>query len=332
MNSSERSTLKDVAALSGFSIKTVSRALAGETGVNKKTLAIIKKAAEKLDYRPNKAAQQLRSGVSTHAMALLIGRLHNPFYSSVAAGVESILQPAGFDLFISSTDEDPKIEQHLIANFIERDVEGLLIIPTSSDHFYLDRERQRGLPIVFLDRPPINLLADSVLIDNRKAARIATQHLMKQGHTKIAVLADSPSVWTAGERVEGFHSTMADSQIIVDVNLVFKDISNVDLAKSAINKILKMPTQEKPTAILALNNLITIWVLQALKNSSQSFEIVGFDDFDLAEILNVSVISQNAFEMGRRAAELALERRKNPNQAPNHALLEAKLISRKIGQ
>ena len=109
-----RITLKDVAALAGVSIKTASRALAGEAGVNVQTLATIKAAAEKLDYRPNRLAQQLRGGQTTHAMALLIGELHNPFYSEVAAGVESVLRPQGFDIFIASTNEDVTTEKHLI--------------------------------------------------------------------------------------------------------------------------------------------------------------------------------------------------------------------------
>ncbi len=113
-----RITLKDVAALAGVSIKTASRALAGEPGVNAQTLATIKAAAEKLDYRPNRLAQQLRGGHATHAMALLIGELHNPFYSEVAAGVESVLRPKGFDIFIASTNEDVTTEKHLFENFI----------------------------------------------------------------------------------------------------------------------------------------------------------------------------------------------------------------------
>jgi LacI family transcriptional regulator len=326
----KRSTLKDVALISGYSIKTVSRALAGQSGVNHKTLSDIQKAAKKLDYRPNRAAQQLRSGHSTHAMALLIGELHNPFYSEVASGIESVLRPEGFDIFIASSGEDAKTEKHLIENFIERDVEGILIIPTSNDHFYLESERNRGLPVVFLDRPPVNILADSVTIDNRKAAETAANKLIKLGHTKIVVLADAETVWTASERIAGFYNSAATSNLKVDPTLIFRKMTTLPAVTEVIKKIFINNKGDKPTAILALNNQVTIAVLQALKVLNLDVPLIGFDDFDLAQHLNVTVMSQNAFEMGRQGALLALSRREAPNKPPVHLVLKTELVDRGI--
>ena len=323
-----RITLKDVAALAGVSIKTASRALAGEPGVNVQTLATIKSAAKKLDYRPNRLAQQLRGGQTTHAMALLIGELHNPFYSEVAAGVESVLRPHGFDIFIASTNEDVDTEKHLIENFIERSVEGILILPASQDHFYLENERRRGTPIIFLDRPPVNVLADSVTLDNRKATQDAIEYLFDEGHKNIAVLADAENVWTARERVVGVRDAYNSKKIQIDESLIINGVTALDAILETLTRLLALPKDRAPTAILALNNQITIGVISALQKLKQPLGLVGFDDFDLAEVLSTTVVRHSPFELGRQGALLALDRLENPNRKPSHIVMQAELVDR----
>jgi LacI family transcriptional regulator len=323
-----RITLKDVAALAGVSIKTASRALAGESGVNAQTLSTIKAAAEKLDYRPNRLAQQLRGGHATHAMALLIGELHNPFYSEVAAGVESVLRPKGFDIFIASTNEDVNTEKHLIENFIERSVEGIFILPASQDHFYLENERRRGTPIVFLDRPPVNVLADSVTLDNRKASLDAINHLFAQGHERIAVLADAENVWTARERIEGVREAYINKRIDLDESLIINGVITPGPILEKLTHLLNLPKNQSPTAILALNNQITVGVIAALQKLKKSLGLVGFDDFELAEVLSTTVVRHSPFELGRQGALLALDRLENPNRKPAHIVMQAELVDR----
>ena len=328
MVNARRITLKDVAALAGVSIKTASRALAGEAGVNPQTLATIKAAAQKLDYRPNRLAQQLRGGHATHAMAVLIGELHNPFYSEVAAGVESVLRPEGFDIFIASTNEDESTEKHLIENFIERAVEGIIILPASQDHFYLEAERSRGTPIVFLDRPPVNVLADSVTLDNRSAAGEAVRHLFTQGHKKIAVLADAQNVWTARERIEGVRNAYGAAKVPLDESLVISGATAQDAILKVLTRLLQLPTDQSPTAVLALNNQITIGVISALKKLNANLSLVGFDDFDLSEVLGTTVVHHSPFELGRQGALLALQRLEDPHRKPTHHVMQAELIQR----
>lgn len=323
-----RITLKDVAALAGVSIKTASRALAGEPGVNALTLDTIKAAAKKLDYRPNRMAQQLRGGHATHAMALLIGALHNPFYSEVAAGVESVLRPEGFDIFIASTNEDENTEKHLIENFIERAVEGIIILPASQDHFYLEPERGRGTPIVFLDRPPVNVLADSVTLDNRKAAGEAMRNLFALGHKRIAVLADAENVWTARERLEGVRSAHITAKIPLDDHFVIKGAITPEAILNSLTGLLKLPKDQAPTAVLALNNQITIGVISALKKLQIDLALIGFDDFDLSEVLGTTVVHHSPFELGRQGALLALDRLENPNRKPAHIVMQTEIIER----
>jgi len=323
-----RSTLKDVAAIAGVSIKTASRALAGEYGVNLETMATVVEAARKLDYRPNRLAQQLRSGVNSKAMALLIGDLSNPFYSVIASGVESVLRPQGFDLFIASTGEEEDSEKHIIENFIGRAVDGLIVIPAGGDHFYLERERVRGTPLIFLDRPPTNVLADSIVLDEHKAASMAMANLFKAGHSRIAVLADSAKVWTAKKRIEGVEASYTAEKIDFDQSLVFSETTSAALAEKITLSLLQRTDNKAPTAILALNNQITIGAISAFQKAGKWLGLVGFDDFDLAEVLGITVIRHSPFAMGKRGAELALERLAKPNSAPQSLVMDAELVDR----
>jgi LacI family transcriptional regulator len=261
-------------------------------------------------------------------MALLIGELHNPFYSEVAAGVESVLRPHGFDIFIASTNEDVDTEKHLIENFIERSVEGILILPASQDHFYLENERRRGTPIIFLDRPPVNVLADSVTLDNRKATQDAIEYLFDEGHKNIAVLADAENVWTARERVIGVRDAYNSKKIQIDESLIINGVTALDAILETLTRLLALPKDRAPTAILALNNQITIGVISALQKLKQPLGLVGFDDFDLAEVLSTTVVRHSPFELGRQGALLALDRLENPNRKPSHIVMQAELVDR----
>lgn len=312
----------------GVSIKTASRALAGEYGVNLETMATVVEAARKLDYRPNRLAQQLRSGINSKAMALLIGDLSNPFYSAIASGVESVLRPKGFDLFNASTGEDADTEKHIIENFIGRAVDGLIVIPAGGDHFYLERERVRGTPMVFLDRPPTNVLADSVVLDEHNAANMAMANLFSAGHKNIAVLADSAKVWTAKKRIEGVAASYTAEKVDFDESLVFSETTSSALAEKITLSILARTDPQAPTAILALNNQITIGVISAFQKAGKWLGLVGFDDFDLAEVLGITVIRHSPFELGRQGALLALERLAKSNTPPQALVMDAELVDR----
>lgn len=330
LNGASRSTLKDVAAIAGTSIKTASRALSGEPGVHKATQAKIEAAAKKLNYKPNKLAQQLRAGNRTHAIALLVGELSNPFYSSIASGIEGVLQDKGFDLLIASTDENSDQEEHLIEGFIERSVEGFMVVTSSSNHFHLESERQRGTPLVFIDRPPTNLLADSVTLDNKAAVKLALDYLFKHGCRKIAVLADSENVWTAAQRLDAFGEYFLDNNLVFDKSLVFVSQANQELAASTTERLLRQGSADRPDAILATNNQICIGVVAGMKRAKSSIPLVGIDDFDFAELLSITTVTNNPVELGKKAAEIVLHRLGRPQSDPMHLEITPELVERSL--
>ncbi|MGV9709166.1 LacI family DNA-binding transcriptional regulator [Gordonia sp. NPDC003424] len=324
-------TLQDVAMLAGVSVKTVARAINGEAHVRPETRQQVIDAAAKLRFRPNRVARELRQGARTQAVALVIGTLDNPFYAGVGAGLERNLRARQTELFLASADDDPDREEALTRGLLERRVKGLVVVPVARDHKYLEIERQLGMPIVFVDRPSMTIAADSVVRDNHGGAASAVREFISNGHRRIAVIADNPEVFTASERLRGYEDEMRDGNLDIDPNLVRTGVQDTDAAQHAAEELLALP--EPPTAILALNNRISIGVLNMLLSSNDSTTaFIGFDDFDLAPALGISVITNDPVEMGEKAAELILESLDGDEHPPRQVTLPATLIRRGSGE
>src|SRR5262249_29613122 len=153
-------------------------------------------AAAELGFRRNDIARTLRSRQSSRTIGLLIEEITNPFYSTIASVVANVATTHETQLVVVSSEEDPALERDLLLSLCQRRVDGLLVVPAGHDHSYLRPEVQMGTPVVFLDRPPGQLLADTVLVDNRGGARTAVQQLLDDGHRRVGLLLDSLSVFT----------------------------------------------------------------------------------------------------------------------------------------
>lgn len=302
----ERSTLSDVAALAGVSPKTASRALNGHLGVSADARERVEQAAIKLRFRPNGLAKELRSGGKSNVVGLIVADISNPFFSRLAAAVEVAIQPRGFELVVGSTGEDPQRERDFVRSFVERRTQALLVVPASDNHRYLQFEASIGTPIVFVDRPPVDLSVDVVLGDDYIAALETTQALIHAGHRRIAVLGDEQQAWTARERLAGVAAALRDDGRAPVDQLVRVGAHTPALASTHMRELLQL--DEPPTAVFALNNLSTLGALRTLRETGGDVTLVGFDDSDVAELLDVSVVATDPVLMGRRAAEAALVR------------------------
>jgi LacI family transcriptional regulator len=322
----ERSTLSDVAALAGVSAKTASRALNGHPGVSADARERVEQAAIKLRFRPNGLAKELRSGGKSNAVGLIVADISNPYFSRLAAAVEVATQARGLELIIGSTGEDAQRERDLVRSFVERRAQALLVVPASDNHRYLQFEASIGTPLVFVDRPPIDLAVDVVIGDDHEAARSAIESLVGAGHERIAVLADYPQAWTARERLNGVREALRAHGRAESGVLVHEGAHTPALAAAAMRGLLALP--QPPTAVLALNNLSTLGALRTLRESGTPLSLVGFDDSDAAELLDVSVVATDPEAMGRRAAEIALARMDGDQDAAATEVIPTKLIVR----
>jgi LacI family transcriptional regulator len=306
-----RPTIREVAALSGTSIKTVSRVMNGVTTVDPALAKAVTQAARKLNYRPNMTAGNLRRvGGRTNTIGLLLKDISNPFSSSLHRALEDLARSEGFDVIAGSMDEMPERESELINTFISRRVDGLIIVPTTSDHKYLEKERKSGMQFVFVDRPANNFVADTVVATNKKSAQLATEHLISHGHTRIAYMGDSQDIYTAAERFAGYKAALAKAKIKLDQSIIHHGVQNKNEIDAFTTSILSGTS--RPTAIFSSQNYVTIEAIRALtkRNLSKKVAHVGFDDLPFADLVEpgITLVTQDIQKMAEVAAHLLFER------------------------
>jgi LacI family transcriptional regulator len=321
-----RPTLREVAALSGVSLKTASRVLNGEPHVSPATADKVRIAAQRLGFRRNAIARDLRAGARSSLVGLIISDLANPFYSRVARGAERRLRAAGLQLISASSNEDPELEHTLVAEMLERRVSAMLIVTSASDHGYLDTERRLGLPVVFLDRAPADVVADTIVLDNDGGVHRAVQYLLEREHRRIGLVGDLVRLATHRERVAAFETAMTAAGISDWQRYVRADCHDVAAAERAVRELLAL--DPPPSALLTTNNLITTGALRALRGVADPPALVGFDDFDLADVLGVTVIGHSPERMGELGAEQIVTRLGGAEGPARRVLLPTKLIER----
>jgi LacI family transcriptional regulator len=325
-----RPTMRDVAVLAGVSLKTVSRVINEEPGVAVATAARVSDAIDALGFQRNDLARSLRQGRSSSTLGLVIEDVANPFYSTIAQAVESAARERGYLLITTSCEEDPERERELVQALLRRRVDALLLVPASLGHEYL--ETAADTPVVFLDRPPVGIDADCVLLDNLGGARSAVEHLLAHGHERIAVIADPPELYTAAERLAGYREALAAAHVPVREELVRLGTHDARQAEAVMRELLALPPKRRPTALFAGNNRNAVGALRALRDADREIALVGFDDFELADLLGVTVVRHDSQQMGARAAALAFERLDGAGHPTCRVVLPTELVVRGSGE
>jgi LacI family transcriptional regulator len=330
-----RATMREVAALARVAVKTVSRVVNGQPSVSADVRARVLEAAKLLDYQPDFTASSLRrAGGKRGTIGLLLEDVDNSFSSMLHRAIEDFAGARGVLVFAGSSDEDEARERELLAAFASRRVDGLIIVPAGHDHSYLLRERQVGTAIVFVDRPPAFLDADSVLTNNEGGARQGIAHLVAHGHRRIGYLGDTQTIITAVERYQGYRAELAANHIAIDPALVRLEFHGVERAEAAAIEILS--TAPPPTALFTGQNLFTIGAYRALRRLQLQHRValVGFDDFLLADLLEpgITVLAQDPAAMGRAAAELLFSRIDGDRSPSVHKVIPVNLITRGSGE
>ncbi|MGB7979548.1 MAG: LacI family DNA-binding transcriptional regulator [Candidatus Nanopelagicales bacterium] len=321
-----RATLADVARLADVSTKTVSRALSGALNVDPGTRAKVQHAAAALRFRPNALARELRTGGVTNTVGFVIGDLTNPFYTLVAAGVERVLARAGIRMLIAATEDEADREATVVGALLEQRIRALLLVPIAADHGYLEGERQFGTPIVAVDRPLANAVSDSVVFDNRAGARAGVLALLAAGHRRIAFVGSSESLYTHRERLAGYRDALESHGLVVEPRLVRTDGPDISSATWATAHLLA--GADPPDAVFAGNNRAAIGALQGAHGHADPIGLLGFDDFELAAALGISVVAHDPQRMGEVATELALRRAEEPMGVVEQVVLPTQVVLR----
>jgi LacI family transcriptional regulator len=235
-------------------------------------------------------------------------------------------------VIIASSEEDAARERALALDLAQRRVAGLIVVPAGSDHTYLEEEVGRGTPVVFLDRPGRGIRADDLLIDNRGGARAAVAELIAVGHERIAVLLDSPAIYTMAERRAGVEEAFAAAGRRLDPRLVVEGLHTPGAARDAMQRLLDDP--EPPTAVFCGNNRASIGALEALLAVDADVALSGFDDFELSRLLPrpIRIVDYDTAALGERAAITLLDRLDGAPAATEPFLLPTHLVTRGLGR
>ena len=327
---STRPTMRDVASLAGVSLKTVSRVINAEPGVAATTAARVGDAIHELGFQRNDLARSLRQGISSSTLGLVIEDVANPFYSAIAQAVEAAARDRGYLLITASCEEDPDRERELVNALLRRRVDALLLVPASREHGYLAGET----PVVFLDRPPVGLEADSVLLDNFGGARAAVEHLLAHGHRRIAMVGDTEDLFTAAERLAGYRHALETAGVPVNDELIRLGTHDAAQAERVVDELLALPPDRRPTALFAGNNRNAVGALRALRTAARPVALVGFDDFELADLLATpaTVVRHDSQRMGAHAAALAFARLDGGDHPPRQVIVATELVVRGSGE
>ncbi|WPO86816.1 LacI family DNA-binding transcriptional regulator [Herbiconiux sp. KACC 21604] len=306
-------TVKEVAARAGVSPMTVSRTLGGGVNVRPEIQERVLAAVEELGYRRNENARSLRPGQPSGLIGVAITNLANPYYGNFALGVEEIATEHGRRILLGNTGESIGRERQLVADFVGRQVEGLVLVPSGGAYDHLSRERLGDAPLVLASRRVDGLHADVVVLDDVGGAYSGTMKLLREGHTRIAYLGNVLSVITGQRRFDGFQRALDEKGVTLAPELIRRSQQDVESARIATEELFDLA--DPPTAIFCANNRNTIGALQEIGRRSMAGRrefpsIVSFDDFELAELMPVpvTVLHHDARELGRVAGRLLFER------------------------
>ncbi len=330
-----RATMREVAALAGVSLKTVSRVVNREEGVSPELAARVTRAAEQLAYRPNLTASNLRrSDQRTGTIGLLVEDVANPFFADIHRGVEDVARRRGVAVMAASLDRDTTVEHDLVSAFASRRVDGLIMVPTAREQGYLAAELRSGWPVVCVDRLPRGVEVDAVLTNNREASAEGVAHLLAHGHSHIAYIGGQSHLTTAHERYSGYLDAMSAAGAVVRPEWVRLDAETPEEAMGIARGMLALP--ERPSAIFAAQNLITMGTFRALRERDLEHRValIGFDDFSLADLLEpaVTVVAQDPREIGHLAAEILFRRMEHSREPVATHIIRSRIIARGSGE
>jgi LacI family transcriptional regulator len=320
--------INDVARRAGVSPATISRYLRGQRIRSEEA---VRAAIKECDYWPTAAARSLRSGVH-YAIAVVVPDITNPFFAALVKGIESVFQAGPYSVLLANTDESSELEDTLLADLVRR-VDGVILAPATEQDQTPLHVREAGLPVVFVDREMTEASFDSILVDNVDGGRQAARHLLGLGHRRIAMISGPLSNTPGRARHEGFVAELQDHEVKLEEEYCivadFREKGGYD----AMLHLLAL--NERPTAVFAANNLMTIGALRALHSMRvqmpDEMSIIGFDDLDLAEILQppLTIIDRPMVRQGVLAARLLLTRLIDHSaEEPQRVVLPVRLVER----
>lgn len=325
-------SMNEVAKRAGVSIATVSRVLNNSESVNEATRLKILKAIKDLKYQPSRVAKRLRSkSVSSNLLGVLIPDIQNPFYVDVLRGIEDVAYKNNYAIIMCNYGQDEKKEIMYLDILQSEAIDGLIAAPVSENDLRLKSIIKDGLPVVCVDRGLAGIDVDIVWVNNEDGSFEAVNHLINSGYKRIAYISGLTSIPSSRMREKGYRKALEDKGMYYE-ELVKYGNSSYDSGVNLCAELLDLPNP--PDAIFTGNNLITLGALETIhkrkKRIPEDVAILGFDDMFWASSLNppLTAVRQPAYEIGKRACELLIQRISDPQRSCIQMTLNAELMIR----
>lgn len=333
MAKEKKVSLKDVANALGVSTALVSIVLNGKAKqyrIGEDMAERVLKVSKEMNYSPNLIARNLRGG-KTQLIGLIVTDISNPFFSSVSRVIENKANELNYTVIFGSSDENFNNTKNLVEVLLNKGVDGLIIVPCDGSEKFIEKLQERGIPIVLLDRYFPNLNVSFSSLDNFKATELATQHLIKQGYTKISLIAYKSEMNNVTDRILGYEETMKKAGLSANINI--KRVSLIN-PKPDVNKAIESLVNKSNTeAILFSTNTLSIHGLYCLQEMKvkipNDVAIVGFDGGDVFDLFYspITYIEQPYVQIAEEAVSILINKIKSGEQnKKSMVIIEPKLI------
>jgi LacI family transcriptional regulator len=305
-------TIIDVAREAKVGVMSVSRVINNHPSVKLSTRSKVMKAIARIGYSPNDAARMLK-GRRGRTIGLIVPDLSD-FFSSCFHAVQEVAIRHDYQTLVVATGRSVAVEEQQLES-IQNRVAGLLIVTSGSDGSRLKMIQESGIPVVALDRPFVRLQADAVLVENREGAEQGVRHLIEHGHKKIACVGFDSGSYTVRERIEGYQLAMRGAGL---QPTLCTNVNSLEAMQALVSRW--SAGKDRPTAAFSLKRISSVHLIQALHlhklRVPEDIAVVGFDDFELAEVLGtpLTVVRQSPTGMARAAAELLFKKIANLQQ------------------
>ena len=312
-------TMRDVSAMAGVSVSTVSHVVNNTRAVPDRTRQRVMDAIRSTGFMPNTIARSLKRA-ETRTLGLAIGDISNPYFTEVVHALEGAAVTAGYTLLLTDIGEDPDREVAALRALIGRRVDGLILSPSAEGGAeVIAHARRNNVPVVQIDRVA-DRDCDFVVARNSPDMRRLTLHLAALGHRRIGMLTGLPGLSSSKERIAGYRSALAEAGIALDPALMVPAASSHEPARAATHLLMELA--EPPTALVASNNLMALGAMRALKDRGlavpKDVALVAFDEFVWADLFQprLTTIAQPCRLIGETAVKLLLDRIAEPDTPP----------------
>ncbi|HYW34874.1 MAG TPA: LacI family DNA-binding transcriptional regulator [Balneolaceae bacterium] len=308
-------TLKHIAEALGYSTMTVSRALNDRPNVDDQTKKLIQEKARSMGYTPNHVAKSLVSR-KTYTIGVVIPEITHAFFPEVVRGIEEVTNQFDYQLLLTNSNEQFEREKKAIRALRSKRVDGILISTslTSEDYDFYEKLIESGPKVVFFDRGIENLGASCVSVNDQASSQKITEHLIKEhDYQKIAHLSGPLHVSIGRARYEGYLNALKKHNIPVNEQYIVKAGFQEEKGYKAMKELLKLPDEDRPEAVVAVNDPCAIGAMDAIKENNLSIPddiaLVGFTDDIRAKLLRppLTTVHQPAYNVGTRAAKKLIE-------------------------